>query len=405
MAEPKSLTYPKILREDWPVRIIAGLGLAVVVIAAVVNVGVVSQLLSGRASPWQLLTIPVVVWIAWFAIKTFCDTALTSVTLTDDAFEARGPLVHRRLHRSQIAGYRIIERSRLPSRLRLEMADASEKPLEVNLFDATAIGSWFQYAPTLDQQEAVKARQAMLDDPAYGATADERARALRIWSKAGGGASLLGFAVALWIGFLPEPRALVAAVATLLPLVGFVLLALAGRRFSAFSLASDARTPLMGLFLGGAALGIRDVAFEQNLLSNEPVLAPALAIGLAGLGALWFLDRSVFGRNGGWWLAGGLIAAWGAGVLVEADVQLDRAPARIYPTQVIDRHVYNGRSTHWYVIVAPWGPQRDETRIEDAKLYNKVTVGQQVCVALHSGALGMAWREVTPCQDADTAKA
>lgn len=205
----------------------------------------------------------------------------------------------------------------------------------------------------------------------------------------------------MWIVFALPPQSLMTVVGALAPVAAFGLLAVAGPRFTATGSSLDARTPLMGLFAVGAALGIRNLLFEHTLLDATPLLIAAVAIGLGGLGALWLLDRAVFGRGAWWALVAVLLNVWAYGVLTQADVQFDRIPARVYTTQVIDKQ----RSAHWEVILAPWGPRAGPTIVNDANLYKKVQLGQQVCVALHRGALGMPWREVVPCQDADTAKA
>jgi len=396
--------YPLTLREGWFGRIFAGLYLVVAVGLALLSLVMIWDVLRGRANLWALVAILAFGAIAWFALVAFCEAALGSVTLTSDAFEANSPLGRRRLHRSEIAGYRIIRRSRLPDRLRIEPRDPGEKALEVNLVDQEAVERWFG-APSLDEQDAATSRQAMLDDPAFGATAPERAQSMRIWRYVAAALNLVGVAITAWLAFAPEPRPLLAVLTIGAPLVAFALLAGVGRRFKAMGPTSDARATLIALFLAGGAMGLRDAVFEEPLLNGLQPFAPALAIGAAGLAALWFLDRVAFSRQGGWWIVGLLLLFWGWGAMIEVDRLADTGPGRVFTTTVVDKQFSRGRASHWYVTLGPWGPSRGPTRIDQRDLYDKVTLGQQVCVALHPGALRMPWREVIPCQDADTAKA
>src|SRR3569832_593996 len=169
--------YPLTLREGWFGRIFAGLYLVVAVGLTLPSLVMIWDVLRGRANLWALVAILAFGAIAWFALVAFCEAALGSVTLPSAAFEAISPL-GRRLLRSDIAGYRIIRRSRLPDRLRIEPRDPGEKALKKNQVDQEAIERWFG-APSLDEQDAATSRQTEHDDPAFGATATERAQAKR----------------------------------------------------------------------------------------------------------------------------------------------------------------------------------------------------------------------------------
>jgi hypothetical protein len=89
--------------------------------------------------------------------------------------------------------------------------------------------------------------------------------------------------------------------------------------------------------------------------------------------------------------------AYGAPIMING--LLDRSEAKVYPVKVLAKHVSRSRkSTTYYLEITPWGPifQNDNVNVTGS-LYRQVRVGKNVCVTLHSGALGVPWFGVGMC--------
>ncbi len=84
------------------------------------------------------------------------------------------------------------------------------------------------------------------------------------------------------------------------------------------------------------------------------------------------------------------------------DTTLDQKPFRQFPMQVADKRISHGRSASYYLrLVSPDGQRQREYSVSSA-FYGQTQIGQQVCIAVHPGAIGMAWQRLGQCTDAKT---
>jgi hypothetical protein len=98
-----------------------------------------------------------------------------------------------------------------------------------------------------------------------------------------------------------------------------------------------------------------------------------------------------------------LLCPYGFGTGMVIDMEFDAAQPRIYTPDILNKHIvaWRGRSgMHYsrYLTLAPWGNQsmgRDEQVTKD--LYDRVKVGDKLCMGLHPGALKIPWYAPTTC--------
>jgi hypothetical protein len=149
---------------------------------------------------------------------------------------------------------------------------------------------------------------------------------------------------------------------------------------------------VVGLFVVGIAAGVVDATLALLPAGVCAVIAVLLGLGAArrpmpgGLvGAVIFL--ALYG------------AAYGYGALIFADIRFDRAPAQPFQALVENRYVSRGRNGPAYTLVlAPFGPVTKQVRASvSAASYAALDVGAVACVALHPGALKMAWFTAAAC--------
>jgi hypothetical protein len=91
---------------------------------------------------------------------------------------------------------------------------------------------------------------------------------------------------------------------------------------------------------------------------------------------------------------------YGYGVIAAADVVFDNSAAEPYSAVVVGGHVSRGRSTTYYLRLAPWGPIDHEKDVSvNYTVYHHAHLGDAVCATLHNGSLRAPWFRVASCED------
>ena len=91
--------------------------------------------------------------------------------------------------------------------------------------------------------------------------------------------------------------------------------------------------------------------------------------------------------------------AYGYGATSVVDIQFDFSAGDVSQVQVLDKHEYSGRHSHSYNLNLPaWGPRTGPNSIEvSAATYRAVNIGDNVCITLHPGAVGLPWFTSNAC--------
>ena len=77
---------------------------------------------------------------------------------------------------------------------------------------------------------------------------------------------------------------------------------------------------------------------------------------------------------------------------------LDHSRPTVFPVKVLAKSVSSGRNTTYDLNLPPWGPIEAGDASVPRAFYDKVAVGETVCVDLYRGALGMRWYEIAHCR-------
>lgn len=326
--------------------------------------------------------------------------ANASLTLERDAIEVRKAFSSRRLRLADIQGRRIGQgRS---GRYRI-IVPFDRRPL---MIDGTSFGlddrfqAWFNALPDLTAQEQVATRAQVENDPSLGRDAHERLARLDRARRLAKVLNAAPMALLLWAMVYPRPYAIVIACAALLPWLG---VAMAWARPNLFQLdgkPGDVR-PNVGtlLYMPPLVLGLRAL-FDITLVDRGPLLLWGLLLGLPlCLAALLAPRAATAGRR----VTIGLLMlpfafAYGTGLLALADTRWDAARSEVYPTAVTGKEVSRGKTTTYYLDLAPWHPRiaRNHVAVPRA-YYDAVRRGDPVCVRLHPGRFGLRWMQVGGC--------
>jgi hypothetical protein len=92
-------------------------------------------------------------------------------------------------------------------------------------------------------------------------------------------------------------------------------------------------------------------------------------------------------------------ATYGYGATSVVDIQLDFSAGQVTPVQVTGKYETHGQHSHSYNLNLPaWGPRPGPNTIEvSAATYRAVSIGDNVCLTLHPGAIGLPWFTSAAC--------
>ena len=328
-------------------------------------------------------------------------SVLTSrLILSADSIELKYLVSSKLFRRSDIAGFRILPTQYI-STLALQPKSAEQKKLKIPLYFRTdeAFGGWFVDIPNLDREEfhkseaELEAAAAAYDGPTMEASEDRIAKAratVKILNLAAG-------ITAVWAWIYPSPYPLAMLAAGVLPFIAVVLLAQSHGLYQIEGRRNDARPSLAVAFIfPGCALAFRAIQ-DLHFLEWKPLLLGTLA--LAALLTIFLAQSDPHFHNR-------IVAAisvffmgamFSYGAIAQFDVLADRSAPTTYQTHVLGKRADNGRTTSYYLQVAPWGPRHDSEEIEVSHaLYATISPGQPVSIHLYSGALHLPWYSVSP---------
>ena len=209
---------------------------------------------------------------------------------------------------------------------------------------------------------------------------------------------------AVWGWFYPRPYSLVILILSAVPPIAIYAGLRAKGVYQFDGKRNDVRPSLaVPVITPGLVLGLRaisDLSFLhwQQLLSPIMVVALAMTVLIAAADPKsgkqrWLILATLF-----------LAVAYGGGVTAMADALLDRSAPQVLQTEVLHKHISSGRSTTWYLRLAPWGPQDHAADVSVSRsLYSSVQPGQIVCVYLYPGTLKIPWFQVARCPNVSSA--
>ena len=90
--------------------------------------------------------------------------------------------------------------------------------------------------------------------------------------------------------------------------------------------------------------------------------------------------------------------AYGYGLAATADTLPDPSTPAGYATTVQGKHQTGGRSTSYYLDLAPWGPMQWPNDLSVGRsMYTRTSVGAVVCLEVHPGLLRVQWYRFVAC--------
>lgn len=328
------------------------------------------------------------------------STLTSQLLLYDDAIEIRDFFRQRRLLFSEIAGRRVQSGGNGPPVTVLVPQDPRRKKIKFSrVFRTDAVfDTWLRGLPDLDQQEQQKSEAEIVADPAFGQTPAQRLTRLAVAKKIAAALHVAMVALYGWAFLAPRPYELVIGLLMALPWVAILLVAASRGLFRIDGRRNDAHPNLAAVALGPALVLALRAYFDVHLVAWTDIFVPAIIGGAVLSLAEWAVDREVRRRPLALLALVPFALIYAGACVTLGNTLLDRSPAEIMRTTVLDKHVESGKHTTWYLTLAPWGPFREATNVTVAKdFYAAVAPRQNVCVHLRAGAFKISWFLVGTC--------
>lgn len=319
------------------------------------------------------------------------------IAIEGAGIDVRGAWRERSTRLSEIAGIRA-RPSRYGCVRQLILKDGSSPITIPSSFKVDEdFRSWLRQVPDLD----VRDREALLaeiqQNEELGATPQERLAALARAQKEN--FVLLALVAAVAAGFNFGPAAWVVPCGVALALAPILAAWLCWRWplfFAIFKRKQDPRAETSyGLLVAAFGLLLHMSGF--HFLSFRPLL---LGMALLGAGTVATYYRAVREGSGNRVLVAilALSALYAYGAVTMADVCFDSSGGEHYAATVMGGHIARGRSTTYYLRLAPWGPVATAQDVSvSARLYHATAQGDSVCPDLHPGWLKAPWFRVLSC--------
>jgi hypothetical protein len=326
------------------------------------------------------------------------------VTLRADAIEVQNCFTSRTLARAEIEGFRVLPTQYVATMV-LIPHEPHQKKLKFSqvLRTDTAFNEWFADLQNLDASELAESKARLAADlsaetsvgPTPELTSNRLDQARRI-AKAG---TVAAFAATAWGWFFPRPYPVVIAVLGVLPLVAIALLVRSRGLYQIEGRRNDARPSLAIVFLLPAITLAMRALQDVELLEWKPVFSRVILGAIALTAIMARGDRGLRAPPGVILLFFLFSAVYAYGAIIQVNALMDDSAAQTYEVVVLSKHVTSGKSTTYYLHLAPWGPQTNKGDVSVGRgLYNGIEPGQTVCTDLRAGALRIPWYTVSACR-------
>jgi hypothetical protein len=347
---------------------------------------------SGHAIRWMIgpLFLLVSIYVASYALRS-------RMIIEGSRIEVRTAFGQKSAEVSEIEGVRTITtRNGTYQELGLKEGRASIA-ISSALSTDDDFRAWFQQIPDLDQRDREALLAEISSDAELGSTPEERLAALKKAKTIGILILVLGLAAGAGVIFGTSAWIKLSAVLlALIPVATWFLLQRSPLLYVVFKRKGDPRAELSYLTLiPGVAffIALRDIHMV-SLQSLALIFALVLLVSTA---AFYTASRKSSARRA---LIGLIIfsGAYAGGLTGAANTLFDRSKPTSYAVPVVGGRVSHGKSTTYYLRLAPWGPVTSEKDVSvPSSVYHGMSIGDVVCVSLHSGALHAPWFTVASC--------
>jgi hypothetical protein len=376
----------------WQKMLFLLLGMIFIVLGGLFGLAVFSS--GSRSSPSPFIALP----FLGLGVFMLAQALRSRVVIDGTRIEVRTGFRERGADRSEIEGFRTIS-TRNGSYTQLRLKQGQGTISVPNSFDIDdSYRAWFEQITNLDNRDREQILREISEQADLGSTPEERLQALptaKTWSIF---LTIVTGAAAAAAAFGPpalQPPA--AAFLVIVPIIAIWLLTRSPLLYAVYRQKADPRAELsFALML--SAFGLLIPNLGRHFVDLEALLWVAIPVALIYLVALYLATRRSDARPGTFIALIFFVGLYSFGLSAGADTLTDRGSPTIFRTVITGKHVSHGRSTSYYLELAPWGPVETTERVSvSSRLYGTNEIGDQVCIDLHPGSLRIPWFQVMNC--------
>jgi len=389
--------YPRTYgtRLAGPVLLVIGVGLALAAVGLIVAAGPNGH---PSRSPLSFLWVLACVTLLPCILVLICARR-SKLVLSEDAIERHGVFSVRTLARCDIAGRRLV-RVRANSITLLVPRGQGVKTwrLSFSSFKTDALlEAWIASLPDLDALDLSAAEAQLEADPQLGSTPEERVARLAVAKKLAQAFNAATLGAAAWGYGYPKPYWAAVLTLALLPWAAVVTVARSDGLYRILTQRNQVRPSLaLPMLVPGFVLLV--LSLRTGVLDVPRALSCAVVVAVLLAGAGFASDATMREQRGSALLWMLLLLSYGYGSVVLGNRLLEHSPGEDYQVAVLGKRMSHGRSTAYYLMLAPWGPRREPGEVSVSRtLYAAEMPGDSVCVHQGPGALGIGWYVVAPC--------
>ena len=311
--------------------------------------------------------------------------------------EVRGAFREQSAELDEIEGFRTIS-TRNGSYWKLQLKLGRSSITIQKWFDCDELRSWFQQLVDLDERDGQALLEEIQQSQELGSTPEERLGSLKTARTLNIALSIVAIAVA--VAYFVSQGSVKLLLAGFLAVVPFAVLYLINSEPLLYALGKpkkDPRTDTIFAFLA-SAIGLMLGGITVHFVSLVPLLSWMALVLVVLCGAFFAIGRRGPRAQGAVLLPLIFGAMYAFGLVAFADTQLDKDTPTNYRAQVLDKHITKGKSTNYYLDLAPWGPFAQAKSLNvPISVYDSAEPGDTVCLVVHPGALHAAWYRRVEC--------
>jgi len=338
---------------------------------------------------------PLCLGMAALSVFGMAEAIRTRCIIEQDKVVSRTALRCRELYFDEIKGYR-----NLAKYILIVPLDPQKKPLRISqqIQHKNELLQWLSHRfADIDVLEANEEQQAMLENEAFGASAEEREQHLKRARKVARIVNGAGIVSAAWFFFMGRPYDISLFVLMLFPVLALAVLA----RFRGLIRINPPQKSLYpnltwSFLYPCLSLCLRAI-IDFHIFRYNDVWLPCILIAAMLLAALLLVRRGDFNyRKAKDYISIAsislLLFAYSYGLVISLNCEYDASQPERYTARVLDKHVTKGKSTTYTLNLSPWGPQQKEDQVDvSSRFYDKVSVNDEVLIRYKKGRFRIPW--------------
>jgi hypothetical protein len=314
--------------------------------------------------------------------------------ITEDSLLYQGAFRQKTMLLADIKGYRVDQHY---LRIFPKLQGANKIRIGYTSENYDGLKQWFAARyPDLDVQEQQQEEEIILQDDSLGHTTAQREEKLAQARKTAKVLNIVSGVAAGWLFLQPQPYQWAITACLLLPVVGAAALWLHTGVLRPDERKNSAYPALTSTLLFPSLVLLLRVVLDFEILNYELLWPTAAAVAVLFGTAVLIGSREFVLRGASRWSAGLAVVAYAAlygfSATAAYNCTFDEARPAVYQTKVLGKHYSSGKTTTYYLKVAPWGPR---TEAEDVTVteeyYDRIQPGVTTQIYLMPGKLQVPW--------------